>query len=291
MKKEYLYAGVSIFFWSTTATVTKLLLGSLNSMQIMMVSSLFATLFLLIVNIANGNIKKLKSLSTTDLLWIFGLGMLGIFVYHLCLYIGIDMMDASQAFIINYLWPIMTVVFACIILKERLTWRKGIAIFLSFVGVVVVTANGNLLTIGHKILVGCVYCVIAAVAYGLFSVLDKKKHYDKSLAMMLYYFFTFAVALVYIALTGDWFSMSLAETGGMLWSGIFTTATAYTFWAMALDKGDTAKISNLAYITPFLSLVWTTLVLKEDFNPWSFAGLIIIVAGIFVQMKDKKKVG
>lgn len=30
MKKEYIYAGISIFLWSTTATVTKLLLGSLN---------------------------------------------------------------------------------------------------------------------------------------------------------------------------------------------------------------------------------------------------------------------
>lgn len=291
MRKEYLYAGISIFFWSTTATVTKLLLGSLNSMQIMMVSSLFATLFLLIVNIANGNIKKLKSLRMSDFLWIFGLGMLGIFIYHLCLYVGIDMMDASQAFIINYLWPIMTVVFACIILKEKFTLRKIIAIVLSFAGVIAVTANGNILAIGHKTLVGCVYCVVAAVAYGLFSVLDKKKHYDKSLAMMLYYFFTFAVSFVYIVMTKDYFSMSLAETGGMLWSGIFTTATAYTSWAMALERGDTAKISNLAYITPFLSLVWTTLILKEAFNIWSFAGLIVIVAGIFVQMKDKKKVG
>ena len=291
MKKEYLYAGVSIFFWSTTATVTKLLLGSLNSMQIMAVSSLFATLFLVVVNIANGSIKKLVFLKARDYLWIFVLGMLGIFVYHLCLYIGIDMMDASQAFIINYLWPIMTVVFACIILKEKLTPRKIIAIVLSFAGVVVVTANGNLLAVGHKTLVGAVYCIVAAVAYGLFSVLDKKKHYDKSLAMMLYYFFTFAVALIYIALTGDWFSMSFAETGGMLWSGIFTTATAYTSWAMALERGDTAKISNLAYITPFMSLVWTTLVLKEDFKPWSVAGLFVIILGIFVQMKDKKKVG
>ena len=291
MKKEYLYAGVSIFFWSTTATVTKLLLGTLNSMQIMAVSSLFATLFLFIVNILKGNLKKLSKLKASDFIWMFGLGMIGIFIYHLCLYIGIDMMDASQAFIINYLWPIMTVVFACIILREKLTARKTVAVVLSFVGVIVVTANGNLFAVGHKTLVGAVYCIVAAVAYGLFSVLDKKKHYDKSVAMMLYYFFTFLVSLLYIVVTKDYFTMSLAETGGMLWSGIFTTATAYTSWAMALDKGDTAKISNLAYITPFLSLVWTTVILKEEFKPWSLAGLVVIILGIFIQMKDKKKVG
>ena len=291
MKKEYLYAGVSIFFWSTTATVAKLLLGTLNSMQIMAVSSLFAFAFLFFANLIKGSLKKLREYKLSDYLWLFGLGMLGIFAYHLFLYIGIDKMDASQAFIINYLWPIMTVVFACIILKEKLTPRKAIAIVLSFVGVVAVTSNGNLLSIGHETLVGSVYCVIAAVAYGLFSVLDKKKGYDKSIAMMFYYFFTCAVSFVYVFLANDTFTLTLGETAGMLWNGIFTTAIAYTSWAMALDGGDTAKISNLAYITPFLSLVWTTFILKEEFKPWSVVGLVIIVLGIFIQLKDKKKVG
>ncbi len=291
MKKEYLYAGVSILLWSTTATAAKLLLGSLNSMQIMMVSSLFASVFLFFANLIKGNLKNLREYKLSDYIWLFTLGMVGIFLYHLCLYIGIDKMDASQAFIINYLWPIMTVAFACIILKEKLTPRKIIAIVLSFAGVVMVTANGNLLSIGHETLMGAVYCVVAAVSYGLFSVLDKKKGYDKGIAMMFYYFFTFAVSLVWIIAAKDTFTMTLGETAGMLWNGIFTTAIAYTSWAMALSGGDTAKISNLAYITPFISLVWTTVILKEDFNPWSFAGLIIIVVGIFVQMKDKKKVG
>ena len=56
-----------------------------------------------------------------------------------------------------------------------------------------------------------------------------------------------------------------------------------------LEKGDTAKISNLAYITPFLSLIWTALILKESFNIYSILGLIVIVLGIFIQMKDKKE--
>ena len=50
IKKQYVYAGVSILLWSTTATVTKLLLSSINSMQILLFGSLFASIFLLIVN-------------------------------------------------------------------------------------------------------------------------------------------------------------------------------------------------------------------------------------------------
>ena len=62
---------------------------------------------------------------------------------------------------------------------------------------------------------------------------------------------------------------------------------AYGF-QLCLDLGDTAKISNLAYITPFLSLLWTSCFLPGDpFNIWALAGLCVIVLGIFIQLKDK----
>ena len=199
-------------------------------------------------------------------------------------------MDASQAFIINYLWPIMSVLSACIILKEKMTLRKSIAILLSFAGVIIVTANGNLLSIGRDTLTGALYCIIAAVSYGLFSALNKKKDYDKYFSMMVFYFAATVVSLVYIIATKSTFTLDAMQVAGLAWMGIFTNAIAFTFWAIAIKIGDTAKVSNLAYITPFLSLVWTTLVLKEDFNPYSLIGLSVIVIGIFIQLKDKKEI-
>lgn len=288
MKKEYLYAGLSIFLWSTTATVTKLLLSTLNSMQILVVSSLFAFIFLLIINLIKGNLKELKNYKIKDYLQIAVIGVLGTFLYNLFLYLGIDTLEASQAFIINYLWPIMTVLFACIILKEKMTTRKLIAIILSFVGVIVVTANGNLLNIQKSSIIGALYCVIAAISYGLFSVLNKQKNYNKYVSMMLFYLVSFIISLIYILCSKSNFILEGNQLIGLLWIGIFTSATAFTSWALALEKGDTAKISNLAYITPFLSLVWTALILKENLKIYSLIGLIIIVLGIFIQLNEKK---
>lgn len=67
--------------------------------------------------------------------------------------------------------------------------------------------------------------------------------------------------------------------------GAFASAVAYTSWALAMDKGDTVKISNLAYITPFLSLVFTHFILDEDISLYSIIGLTLIVFGIFIQLK------
>lgn len=287
MKKEYFYAGLSIFLWGTTATVTKLLLGTLNSMQILTISSFFAFAFLFILNAVKGNLKELKKYKWKDYLQTSMIGILGTFLYNLFLYLGIDTLLASQAFIINYLWPIMTVIFACIILKEKITIRKVIAIILSFVGMIIVTTNGNIKGIGPDNLRGAAFCVLAAISYGLFSVLNKYKGYNKYLSMMLYYLTSFIISFIYIIFTRNFFELQFTQLLGLLWIGIFTSAIAFTSWALALEKGDTAKVSNLAYITPFLSLIWTYLLLKEPFSIYSVLGLAVIILGIFIQIKGK----
>ena len=287
MRKEYIYAIISVLLWSTTATVSKLLLGSLDSMQILLLSSLFSFLFLLIINCFNGSIKEIKKYKPKDYLIIFALGVIGIFLYDLFFYLGINAMQASQAFIINYLWPIMTVLFACIILKEKFTIRKIIAIIISFIGVIIVSSNGNLLSIEKSSLMGTIYCLLAALLYGLFSVLNKKQNYNKYTSMMLFYFNSTIISLIYVIATKRFFVPELSQTLGLLWIGIFTSAVAYTSWALALAKGDTARISNIAYLTPFISLVWTGIVLKEKISFYSVLGLVIIVLGIFIQMKNK----
>ncbi len=288
MKKAYMLAAVSILCWSTVATVAKLLLGSINNFQLLWMSSLFAGLFLLIVNIATRRIKILKEYKVKDFLTSILIGLPSTFFYYAFYYAGTAVMPASQAFIINYMWPIMSVVFACIILKEKLTWRKGLAIAISFVGVGIVT-SGELISFNATTLLGAVFCLIGAVSYGVFTALNQKKDYDNWLTMMLSYFTTFILTTVINGASGNLFVPDLVQILGFAWNGMFTMAVANTVWVLALKAGDTAKVSNLAYITPFLSLVWTFIFLGETPSIYSLVGLVVIILGIFVQLKDKKK--
>ena len=66
-------------------------------------------------------------------------------------------------------------------------------------------------------------------------------------------------------------------------------ALANTLWVTALDKGNTAKISNLAYITPFVSLIWANIILGDPIKKEFLVGLVLIVGGIFIQLKDNEK--
>ncbi len=290
MKKQYLLAAICIFLWSTLATISKILLGSYTSFQMLGASMFFAFLFLLVINIATGNIKNLKGYKPKDYLILALIGLPGMFLYYVFYYAGTSLMgNASQAFIVNYLWPIMSVVFACILLKEKMTARKIIAVAVSFFGVIVSLA-GELLHFEKTALIGALCCALGAVSYGSFTALVQKFRYDKRLSMMVYCFVSFVLTLIINITTGTPFSPNIVEVMGFAWSGIFVTGIASTLWAIALESGNTAKISNLAYITPFLSTLWSAIFLPdENITVYAIIGLVIMILGIFIQLKDKKK--
>ena len=287
MKKTYLFAFISIFCWSTVAVSTKLLLETYNNIQVLWFSVLLAGLFLLAFNIVTGKIKKLKEYKPKDYIVSAMIGLPGTFLYYVFYYAGAERMPASQAFIVNYLWPIMSVIFACVILKEKMTVRKAVAIIMSFLGVAVVT-SGELFSFEAEVLIGALFCVCGAVSYGIFTALNQKFKYETSISMMFSYFISFILTTAINAANNELFIPMPTEFTVFVWNGVFTMAIANTVWVLALSLGNTAKVSNLAYITPFASLIWTTLILKEKLNIYFVLGLVIIVLGIFIQLKDKR---
>ncbi len=286
MKKTYLLAGTAILLWSTMATVSKLLLGNFDKYQVLCVGALFGSLLLFVVNLFTGRLKKMKHYRPKDYLHMLGSGLLGNFFYYVFYYAGASLLPASQAFIVNYLWPIMSVVFACVLIKEKLTVRKVIAFVMSFLGVVTV-AGDDLLRFDLQTLSGMGLCAAGAVCYGAFTVLNKKWNCDAQLGMMMSFGVSFLLSLTLNVLNGTEWSLNSVQLIGLAWNGMCCMAAGSVCWALALADGNTAKVSNLAYITPFLSLVWTFLVLKEPIDPISILGLCIIVVGIFIQLKDK----
>lgn len=287
MKKTYFYAGVSIFCWSTVAATCKILLLEFNNMQLLWMNSLIAGLFLLVLNILGGNFKKCENYTLKDYFIMVAIGIPGTIFYYMFYYAGTDILPASQAFIINYLWPIMSVIFACIILREKLTAKKLIAILISFLGVIVVI-GADIKDFNGQMLLGVLCCILGAVSYGIFTALNQKMNYNKRMTLMVSYLATFIFTTLVNLINGDIFIPGTNQMLGFIWNGIFTVAIANIFWFMALETGKTEKVSNIAYITPFLSLVWTSLFLNEKIKLNSLVGLMIIIVGILIQMKDKK---
>ena len=293
MKKNLIYAVLTVLIWSTMASAVKALLSDIPNMQALSVSSIFSFLFLLVVNIKNRKIKTLNVYTAKDILIMCGLGFLGLFLYSAFYYYGLSVLTAQEACILNYLWPIMLVVFSCILLKEKLTVMKAIAMLCSFFGIVILSLGGGS-TPSASTLFGMIACILAAVCYGLFSVLNKKADYDQNISMMYIWLTTAVFAAAFGLCTETWIPIRGVQWLGILWLGVIVDGLAYLLWALALNGSkNTAVIANSAYLTPFLSLIVSAVFLKENLQPKALLALVFIIGGVLLQnyfeFKPKKK--
>ncbi|MGN1021442.1 MAG: DMT family transporter [Aristaeellaceae bacterium] len=283
LKNNYLYAITTVLIWATMAAMVKKLLYDIPNLEALSVSSVFAFLFLLLVNVRSGVIRTMSQYSARDYGVMAGLGFVGLFLYSALYYFGLAELTSQEACILNYLWPIMLVTCSCIILKEKLTWAKGLAMLCSFGGIIVLSLGSGSLPAGNTLL-GVISCVTAAACYGLFSVLNKKADYNQNISMMVMWAVVAVCALVSGLLTESWVPIRGVQWLGILWLGVVIDAVAYLLWALALrGVENTAVIANLAYLTPFLSLVVSAVFLKERIQLRAFAALLLIIGGILLQ--------
>ncbi len=283
MKKSYLYAIATVLIWATSASVAKAMLYNMPNFQVLAISGFFAFLFLFLMNTKNGTIKKMKEFSGKQLGIIVGLGFIGLFLYSALYYYGIAELSAQEACILNYLWPIMLVLFSCILLKEKLTVMKVVAMGCSFAGIVILSTGNGSSGAGNRVL-GMVACIIAAACYGWFSVMNKKLDFEQNTFMMLVWLTVSISSFGLGMMTENWVPLTGSQWIGMLWLGVVVDGLAYLLWALAL-KGveNTAAIANLAYLTPFLSLVVSAVFLKERITARAVVALVFIIGGILIQ--------
>src|SRR3990167_4975370 len=288
---SYVFVSLAALLWGSVAAVAKLLLADLNNVQVLFLSNVFAFLGLLCIVVFKKKMELICSYTKQDYSTFAWMGFLGAFLYTFFLYGALQLLPAQEAFIVNYLWPVLVVVFAVWILKEHITVRKILGIACSFLGVVIVITKGDFVALQFSNVLGILSAVAGAFVFGLFSVLGKTKQYDKLVSMMFYYLFAIFYSLVAVLIFSEIPALSMRELLGLVWLGAFTSGFAFVFWFLALKYGDTAKMSNIILLTPFISLVYIYFLVGEKILPSSVVGLAVIVLGILIQSSFAKAMG
>lgn len=293
---SYFFLGLCILSWGLIPVVSKKILVELNNLQMLFYSTIFSCLVMGAIVLFEKKMKVLKMYTVNDYVKIGLLGFLGTYLYYVLLYAALALTSASEGFILAYTWPILVLLLAFLLLKEKLTFKKMCSIVLSFIGIVVIVTHGSIFTLNFTSLQGDVLALSGAATFALFSVLGKKYQYDQVVSVFIY----FLIALIFITPTVLLFS-SLRIPSFQVWlwlllNGFLVNGISYIFWFKALDYGDIHVISNGLYLTPFLSLVYIWFFLGEEILFSSIMGLVIIVLGIILQsvnfrlLKNARKV-
>jgi len=281
--KSFFFLGLCILSWGLIPVVTKYILIELNNLQMLFYSTIFSCIVLGGIVLFQKKTSVVATYSIHDYAKVGVLGFLGTYLYYVLLYGALALTSASEGFILAYTWPMLVIILAFPLLREKLTIKKLCSIFISFLGIVVIVTHGSIFTLSFTSLQGDILALGGACVFALFSVLGKKYQYDQVVSVFIY----FVTALVFITPTLLLFSsLKMPSFHVWLWlllNGFLVNGVSYIFWFKALEYGDTSVISNALYLTPFLSLVYIALFLGEQILLSTVVGLVIIVVGIVLQ--------
>ncbi len=282
--QAYVLAAFAILFWSSAASAFKITLRYLDYQHILLYASLISTFILFLIIIISGKFTLLKQTGWKSIRNSIGLGFLNPFLYYLILLKAYTLLPGQLAQPLNFIWPIMIVLFSIPLLKNKVSSLSLIALLISFGGVVLIASKGDFTNWSDTNLQGVFLALSSSVIWALFFILNLKDPRDVLVKMMFNFFFGFIYILVFVACFAELKIPDIRGLGGSIYIGIFEMGITFVLWLKALEYSRTSVIiNNFIYITPFMSMIYLSLFVKERILASSIIGLILIVVGIILQ--------
>jgi len=261
--------------------------------QLLLWSSLFGAITLILVNQLGKKPLIFKCISRKELLASAVMGFFNPFLYYLVLFKAYELLEAQIAGTLNYTWPIVLVILSIFLLKQRISTWSIVAILISFFGIVTISTHGNFIALGESSsTLGIVLAVGSALFWAYYWILNMKDSREETGKIFLNLVFGFVYILTYSLFTSEQISF---PTGyaliGSIYIGIFEMSLTFVIWLLALTNSEnTAKVSNLIYLSPFIALFFIRFTVGEEIHFSTFIGLIFIVGGILLQQFTRKRV-
>jgi drug/metabolite transporter (DMT)-like permease len=293
--RAYLYAGTAVLMWSTIGSAFKLTLGHIQPVPMMLYATLISVSVLFIIIIFQKKTSVLLSGTRRDL-WRSALNsLLNPFLYYIILLYAYDRLQAQEAMVLNYAWPVVLTLLAVLMLGQHIGWKSLVAVLISFFGIFIIATAGKPFTFRFSDPAGVGLALASTVIWALFWIINVKDQRDEVIKLFWNFLFGFAFLLILsliltaMKVPGGSFILTTAKAAlGIVHIGLFELSLAFFFWLRGLKLSSTAaKVSNLIFISPVLSLVFIRLTVHEKIHPATIAGLVFILAGILIQRNLK----
>ncbi len=289
-KKAIIYAGLAVLFWSTVATAFKIALLEFDFIQLIFYASAVTVVLLFFVLLFQHKIRLIFKQTPRE--WVYSLLMAAFnpLLYYLVLFKAYSLLPAQVAQPLNMIWPITLALLSVPLLKQKIGWLSVGALFISFTGVFFISSQGGLNGFRNTNPLGVLLAVGSSVLWSLYWIFNVRDKRDEVVKLFL----NFAFGLILLAPVVYFFSDFKIHLNrsfyAVIFTGIFEVGITYVLWLKAMNlTTSNAKIGNLVFFTPFLSLVFIHFILKETIYITTFIGLIFIVAGVLIQQIERKR--
>lgn len=286
-KKVIAYVFLTALLFSTMEVVLKVGGSEMDSLQLTFLRFMIGGVFL--VPFAWKEKREGRSnIIFGDYLWMLFLGILCIPLSMLAFQLGIMNSNASTAAVLFSVNPLFTMLFASIILKEKITSRKVLALILGTGGIILMIRPWDMQE-GNSVL-GVVLMISASLIFGLYTVAGKLRLQRIGLITQTSISFILGSLVLLVVM----FFMKRPVLDGIadnfllvLYIGIFVTGFGYYFYFMAIRHSDASTASMAFYIKPAIAPIFAVIFLKDILLWNTYLGIALIVVGSFITLSGK----
>jgi drug/metabolite transporter (DMT)-like permease len=235
----------------------------------------------------------------SSLLLIIALGLVGVTALQLTYNVAIDRLPLGIALLIEYLAPVLVVLWVRFVRKEPVRGRMWLAVGLAIGGLAVVSRVWNGLTFDG---LGVVMALLAAVSFASYFLLGEHNvGFDDPLRVILWAFVVATVAMNLIE--PIWTTPSLDGSTSLLGRLDDYTANPWLVIAMVVGPGTVAPfflemvalrhlpatiVIVVAMLEPVLANVLGWAWFRESLTPIQVLGAIAVLVGIVLAQTSRK---
>ncbi len=282
--KSLILGLISVVFWSTVATAFKLALKQVSFSELLAFSSSIAAFILFISLLITRKANLLFKLNSKEILFSVFIGFLNPFLYYLILFKAYSILPAQEALSLNYTWAIVLTYLSSVFQKKRISLLSYLSLFISFFGVLIIISKGEIVSLQPSDPLGAFLALFSAFIWGFSWILNVLSKAEDNLRLFLNFFFGSIFSFFYLFYFNQANFPPPMSVLPISYVGLFEMGITFLVWNKALKySNNPAKVNNLIYLSPLLSIVFINIILKEPIHTSTVVGLFFILLGIAIQ--------
>lgn len=289
-KQAMLFGLATVLLWSTVATAFKLALRELAPVQMLLIAVVSSVVVMATILMVQGRWSMVFQLSRGQYAQSFCMGLINPCLYYFVLFGAFDRLPAQEAQPLNYTWALVLAYLSVPFLGQRLRKLDILAGLICYAGVVVIATRGAVTSLSFSDPLGVGLALGSTVIWASYWIIATRDTRDPVVGLFLNFLFGLPVIALICWWTEGLEVGSGTAFGAAVYVGVFEMGVAFVLWSYAMKKAEnTSKVSNLIFISPFLSLVFIYFILGEQILASTYVGLILIMGGLWLQQKKVRR--
>lgn len=272
--------------WGGMYVVSKVVLEIIPPFMLVTIRLILGALTLAIVLM----MRRFSHISRNQLLQVLGVGFVGYGVSLSLQFLGTKLSTAANGSLVTSATPAFVLIFAWLLLKEKITWLRLIALLLATLGVVAVI-DPRSAQLNPDLFLGNLALIGAAITWALYSVLVRKTTQNLDVLPFSLIAFLGGLPITIPAGAWEWQTIGIGEinigvVGGILFLGIISTALAMVLWNTAFAMVDASLASLTFFAQPVVGTLLGWFFLGERITPLFLLGGFLIGLGLVISSRE-----